>query len=50
MSSVRLAQPFERHQRDLHTLAQHASKSTPRDMSAGRLMFGLENDWIWLSF
>jgi alkylation response protein AidB-like acyl-CoA dehydrogenase len=49
-SSIRLGQPFERHQRDLHTAAQHASKSSPRYMSAGRLMFGLENDWIWLTF
>jgi hypothetical protein len=31
-------------------LLQHSSKSAPRYGSAGRLMFGLENDWVWLSF
>ncbi len=49
-SSIRLGQPFERHFRDAHTLLQHSSKSSPRYGSAGRLMFGLENDWVWLSF
>ena len=49
-SSIRLGQPFERHFRDAHTLLQHSSKSSPRYGSAGRLMFGLDNDWVWLSF
>jgi indole-3-acetate monooxygenase len=49
-SSIRLGQPFERHFRDAHTLLQHASKSNPRYASAGRLLFGLDNDWVWLSF
>jgi alkylation response protein AidB-like acyl-CoA dehydrogenase len=49
-SSIRIGQPFERHLRDAHTLLQHSSKSSPRHGSAGRLMFGLENDWVWLSF
>ena len=49
-SSIRIGQPFERHFRDAHTLLQHSSKSSPRYASAGRLMFGLENDWVWLSF
>ncbi len=49
-SSFRTQQPFERHFRDAHVLLQHASKSGARYGSAGRLMFGLENDWIWLSF
>jgi indole-3-acetate monooxygenase len=49
-SSIRLGQPFERHFRDAHTLLQHSDKSSPRYVSAGRLMFGLENDWVWLSF
>jgi alkylation response protein AidB-like acyl-CoA dehydrogenase len=49
-SSIRLAQPFERHFRDLHTLMQHSDKSSARYATAGRLMFGLENDWVWLSF
>jgi alkylation response protein AidB-like acyl-CoA dehydrogenase len=49
-SSIRIGQPFERHFRDAHTLLQHSDKSSPRYASAGRLMFGLENDWVWLSF
>ena len=49
-SSIRLGQPFERHFRDAHTLLQHSSKSAPRYASAGKLMLGLENDWVWLSF
>lgn len=49
-SSIRLNQPFERYFRDAHTLLQHSSKSSPRYASAGRLMFGGENDWVWLSF
>ena len=49
-SSIRLEQPFERHFRDVHVLLQHSSKSSARYASAGRLMFGLENDWVWLSF
>jgi hypothetical protein len=31
-------------------LLQHSDKSSLRYASAGRLMFGLENDWVWLSF
>jgi indole-3-acetate monooxygenase len=49
-SSIRTGQPFERHFRDTHTLLQHSDKSSPRYASAGRLMFGLENDWVWLDF
>jgi alkylation response protein AidB-like acyl-CoA dehydrogenase len=49
-SSIRTTQPFERHFRDAHTLLQHSSKSSPRYGSAGRLMFGLETDWVWLTF
>jgi 3-hydroxy-9,10-secoandrosta-1,3,5(10)-triene-9,17-dione monooxygenase len=50
-SSIRLEQLFERHFRDTHTLLQHSDKSSPRYASAGRLMFGLENDdWVWLSY
>jgi alkylation response protein AidB-like acyl-CoA dehydrogenase len=49
-ASIRQEQPFERHFRDLQTLIQHSDKSTARYASAGRLMFGLENDWVWLSF
>ena len=49
-SAIHLSQPFERHFRDAHVLMQHSSKSSARYGSAGRLMFGLENDWVWLSF
>jgi indole-3-acetate monooxygenase len=49
-SSIRLGGPFERHFRDVHVLLQHSSKSSARYGSAGRLMFGLENDWVWLNF
>jgi alkylation response protein AidB-like acyl-CoA dehydrogenase len=49
-SSIRLEQPFERHFRDAHVLMQHSSKNSARYASAGRLMFGLPNDWVWLSF
>jgi hypothetical protein len=49
-SSIRLGQPFERYFRDLHVLLQHSDKSSQRYASAGRLMLGLENDWVWLSF
>ena len=49
-SAIRLGNPYERHFRDLHVLMQHSDKSSPRYASAGRLMFGLENDWVWLSF
>jgi alkylation response protein AidB-like acyl-CoA dehydrogenase len=48
-SAIRTELGFERLFRDLHTLSQHASKALPRYGSAGRLMFGLENDWIFLS-
>ena len=49
-SAIRLEQPFERRFRDAHVLTQHSSKSSARYATAGRLLFGLENDWIWLSF
>jgi indole-3-acetate monooxygenase len=49
-SSIREEHPFERHFRDAHVLLQHSSKSSARYGSAGRLMLGLENDWVWLSF
>src|SRR5262249_46591046 len=49
-SSIRTGEPFERHFRDAHVLLQHSDKSAPRYASSGRLMFGLENDWVWLSF
>jgi alkylation response protein AidB-like acyl-CoA dehydrogenase len=49
-SSIRVGQPFERYFRDAHVLLQHSSKSSARYGSAGRLMFGLDNDWVWLSF
>jgi alkylation response protein AidB-like acyl-CoA dehydrogenase len=49
-SSIRTENPFERHFRDAHVLLQHSDKSSARYASAGRLMLGLENDWVWLSF
>jgi hypothetical protein len=49
-SSIRTENPFERHFRDAHVLLQHSDKSSARYGSAGRLMLGLENDWVWLSF
>jgi alkylation response protein AidB-like acyl-CoA dehydrogenase len=49
-SSIRLGNAFERHFRDVHVLLQHSSKSSARYGSAGRLMFELENDWVWLNF
>jgi alkylation response protein AidB-like acyl-CoA dehydrogenase len=49
-SSIRSEQPFERYFRDAHVLLQHSDKSSARYGSAGRLMLGLENDWVWLSF
>ena len=49
-SAIRLGSPFERHFRDAHVLTQHSSKSSPRYASVGRLLFGLENDWVWLNF
>jgi hypothetical protein len=50
ISSIRIGQPFERHFRDTYTSLQHSDKSSPRYASAGCLMFGLENDWVWLAF
>jgi alkylation response protein AidB-like acyl-CoA dehydrogenase len=49
-SAIRDEQPFERYFRDVHVLTQHSSKSSPRYVSAGRLIFGLDNKWVWLSF
>jgi alkylation response protein AidB-like acyl-CoA dehydrogenase len=49
-AAIRQMMPFERHFRDAHTLLQHSSKSSARYASAGRLLFGLPNDWVWLSF
>ena len=49
-SAIRLGRPFERYFRDANVMTQHASKSRPRYASAARLMLGLENDWIFLSF
>jgi alkylation response protein AidB-like acyl-CoA dehydrogenase len=49
-SSIRTENPFERYFRDAHVLLQHSDKSSARYASAGRLMLGLENDWVWLSF
>jgi alkylation response protein AidB-like acyl-CoA dehydrogenase len=47
-SAIRLEQGFERHGRDAHVLIQHASKSAHRYVTAGRLIFGLDNDFPFL--
>jgi indole-3-acetate monooxygenase len=49
-SGIRIEAGLERLFRDAHTLTQHASKAIPRYGSAGRLLLGLPNDWIFLSF
>ena len=49
-TSIRTEYLFERLFRDLHTLSQHASKALPRYASVGRMMFGLDSGWIFLSF
>jgi len=49
-SGIRIEAGLERLFRDAHTLTQHASKAMPRYGSAGRLLLGLPNDWIFLSF
>ncbi len=49
-SSIRIGQPFERYFRNVHVLLEDSDRCGARYASAGRLMFGLENDWVWLSF
>ena len=49
-SAIRSEYPFERYFRDAHVLTQHASKSSPRYATVGKLLFGLENDWTALDF
>ena len=49
-SGIRIEAGLERLFRDAHTLTQHASKAVPRYGSAGRLLLGLPNDWIFLNF
>ncbi|WP_290649747.1 hypothetical protein, partial [Aquisalimonas sp.] len=49
-SAIRLEYPFERLFRDIHTLTQHASKNSARHVTGGRLLCGLENDWVALNF
>jgi alkylation response protein AidB-like acyl-CoA dehydrogenase len=44
-TGIRLDSPLERYFRDIHTLAQHASKSLPRFESSGQILFGVESDW-----
>jgi alkylation response protein AidB-like acyl-CoA dehydrogenase len=46
-SGVWLQGPLERYFRDIHTLAQHTSKSLARYESTGQVMFGLESDWVF---
>jgi indole-3-acetate monooxygenase len=49
-SAIRLTQPFERYFRDAHTLIHHAANSNRRYVDAGKLMLGLQTDWIFLIF
>ncbi len=49
-SGIRIEAGFERLLRDALTLTQHASKQLSRYSTVGRLLFGLPNDWIFLSF
>jgi alkylation response protein AidB-like acyl-CoA dehydrogenase len=49
-SGVRNEAGFERFFRDAHTLTQHANHSSSRYATVGKLLFGLDNDWIALSF
>jgi alkylation response protein AidB-like acyl-CoA dehydrogenase len=49
-ASNRLTQPFERYFRDAHTMLQHAASSNRRYVDAGKMMLGLETDWIFLAF
>ena len=45
--AIFLGTAFERRFRDIHTLAQHTSKSLARYESTGQVMFGLESDWVF---
>ena len=47
-SAIRLEQGFERYGRDAHVLIHHASKSAHRYVTAGRLIFGVDNDFPFL--
>jgi len=40
-SAIRLEHGFERHHRDVHVLAQHATKSYSRYEDVGKMLFGL---------
>jgi indole-3-acetate monooxygenase len=48
-SGIRVEAGFERLFRDAHTITQHANRSTSRYGTAGRLLFGLPNDWLTLA-
>ena len=47
-TAIRLEHGFERHHRDVHVLTQHASKSSARYVSVGRMLFGLPPDYFVL--
>jgi alkylation response protein AidB-like acyl-CoA dehydrogenase len=48
-SAIRLEHGFERHMRDVHVLTQHATKSSARYVTAGRLIAGLDSDFALLA-
>jgi alkylation response protein AidB-like acyl-CoA dehydrogenase len=43
-ASIRTEGKMQRHFRDIHVLTQHATKSAPRYISAGRVLLGLSSD------
>jgi alkylation response protein AidB-like acyl-CoA dehydrogenase len=43
-ASIRTEGRMQRHFRDIHVLTQHATKSAPRYISAGRVLLGLASD------
>ena len=47
-SSIRIGRGIERHHRDIHVLARHASKSTSRYEDVGKMLFGLPPDFFIL--
>jgi alkylation response protein AidB-like acyl-CoA dehydrogenase len=49
-SAIRIDHGFERHHRDIHVLALHASKSYSRYEDVGKMMFGLPPSYFFLRF
>ena len=49
-AAIRNDQPFQRHFRDAHVIAQHAFLSEARLEAVGQVRFGLEPDWGFFYF